>query len=207
MNVPVTPLARRQFLGRTFAALAGGLLFGRVARAEQAEPETQGFPFYVGEIRMFAGNFAPKGWEYCSGQHLPISEYQALFNLIGTTYGGDGQDTFALPDLRGRAPIHMNGSHVIGEWGGQEEVLLPLGEIPSHSHDAGASSANGSSDDPTGRVPARNAAGAPQYGTAANASLSSGALLPAGGTTPHNNMQPFLCVHYIISLDGVFPTP
>jgi microcystin-dependent protein len=182
-------------------------LLGRVARAEQTDPETQGFPFYIGEIRMFAGDFAPAGWAFCEGQLLPISQYEALFNLIGTTYGGDGQETFALPDLRGRAPIHMNGSHPIGEWGGQEEVFLPLGQIPSHSHGAGASSANGSSDDPTGRVPARNAAGAPQYGTTANASLASGALLSTGGTTPHNNLQPYLCVHYILCLEGVFPSP
>src|SRR5881397_854326 len=117
---------------------------------------------YVGEIRIFAGNFAPAGWMFCEGQLLPISENETLYQLIGTTYGGDGQDTFALPDLRGRAPIHMGqgpgifNNYILSETGGAEQVILNLDQLPTHTHAAGASSANGTSDDPAGGVPARN---------------------------------------------------
>lgn len=207
MTAPATPLPRRHFLGRTLAALAGSALIGRVGRADRAEPEAQGSLGYVGEIRMFAGTFAPIDWMFCEGQFLPISENEALFNLIGTIYGGDGQTTFALPDLRGRAPIHMESQRPIGEMGGTEQITLPLTQIPNHSHAAGASSANGSLDDPAGRVPSRNAAGSPQYGATADTNLSAGAVLPTGGTSPHDNMQPYLCIHYIISLFGIYPTP
>lgn len=207
MTAPSTPLPRRQFLGGTLAALAGALWFGRAGRAEPVEAAVQGdFP-YVSEIRMFAGTFAPAGWSFCEGQLLAINQYEALFSLIGTAYGGDGQETFALPDLRGRAPVHMEAVRPLGTPGGQEDVFLPLTQIPSHSHAAGASSANASSDDPTGRVPARDASGAPHYGPTADTNLASGALLSTGGTTPHNNMQPYLCIHYIICLEGIYPIP
>jgi microcystin-dependent protein len=212
MSATSSPLPRRHFLGRALAALAG-VWVGRSGQVAPAEAAPEGEPGpYVGEIRMFAGTFAPNGWLFCQGQLLQILENETLYNLIGTTYGGDGQDTFALPDLRGRAPIHMGqgpglSSYVIGEYGGVEEVTLNVSQIPSHNHAAGASSANGDSSDPTGRVPARNAAGAPQYRTAADTNLSSGALLQAGGSQPHPNMQPFLAINYIISLYGVFPSP
>jgi microcystin-dependent protein len=165
---------------------------------------------YVGEIRMFAGNFAPVGWAFCDGRQLPISEYDTLFNLIGTTYGGDGQSTFNLPDLRGRIPVHAGagggGSYVLGQLGGVENVVLTQNQIPAHSHAVACSSVGGNSDDPAGKVPA--AAGTNLYTAAAgaNASMSAGAVGSAGGSQPHENMSPFQAVNFIISLFGVFPS-
>jgi microcystin-dependent protein len=198
-------LPRRHFLGRTLAALAGLAWFGRAGRAEAA-PTGSGTP-YIGEIRMFAGNFAPYGWMFCEGQLLPISENDALFALIGTTYGGDGQEMFALPDLRSRVPVHPGLFITQAEMGGSEELYVTVNQIPAHNHAAGASAANGISDDPAGRVPARSAAGVPQYGATPDTALAPAALLAAGGTGPHPNMQPYLGINYIISLFGVFPSP
>jgi microcystin-dependent protein len=199
---------RRRFLGRALAAVTAGTWIGRVRLAEGAE---MGTISYIGEIRMFAGNFAPAGWAFCNGQLLSIAENDALFSLIGTTYGGDGQVTFALPDLRSRAPVHFGTGQTgttwtLGESAGTEEVTLTVNQIPAHTHAPGASGSGGS-DSPAGGVPARNAAGVPQYGTTANASLAAGALLPVGGSQPHNNMQPYLGINFIISLFGIFPTP
>jgi microcystin-dependent protein len=196
-------LPRRDFLGRALAALAGLAWFGRADRAEAATEDNQP---YIAEIRMFAGNFEPVGWMFCQGQILPISENDALFALIGTTYGGDGQSTFALPDLRSRVPVHVGSSTALGQMGGSEDSNLTLNQISAHNHAAGGSSANGTSDNPAGLVPARSAAGVPQYGTTPDTNLSSAALLSAGGTTPHPNMQPYLGINYIISLYGVFPS-
>ena len=162
---------------------------------------------YVGEIRMFAGNFAPSGWMFCEGQLLPILENETLYFLIGTTYGGDGTDTFALPDLRGRAPIHSGNGIILAETGGGETVPLDANQIPSHTHPPLANSAVGGSPDPAGRVPAMNAAGVPQFATTADVSLSAAAILSTGGSQPHENMQPYLAIHFIISLYGVFPSP
>jgi len=195
--------SRWSFLGRALAALAGVVVAWRVRPAEAA---TESDTPFIGEIRLFAGNFAPSGWMFCEGQLLAISENDALFALIGTTYGGDGQSTFALPDLRGRAPIHVGPGFVIGQMAGVETVTLTTSQMPAHSHAAGASAANGASDDPTGRVPARNAAGVPQYGAAADTTLAAGELLSTGGSQPHSNMQPYLGINYIISLFGVFPS-
>jgi microcystin-dependent protein len=203
-GTPVSP-PRRRFLGRLLGALAGGAWLGSARRAGAA-PQGVEQP-YVGEIRMFAGDFAPAGWMLCEGQLLPILENETLFQLIGTTYGGDGQDTFALPDLRGRAPIHSGNGFVLADYGGAETVTLVATQIPIHSHAAGASAALGTSDQPAGRVPAVNAAGVPQYGPAADTLLSSSALLSAGGSQAHPNLQPYLGIHFIISLYGVFPTP
>lgn len=168
---------------------------------------------YVGEIRMFAGNFAPLGWLFCDGSLQPISEYETLFNLIGTTYGGDGQSTFALPDLRGRVPIHQGQSfgtsnYVIGESGGVESVTLTAQQIPSHSHTLSASSGAGTSSAPGGNVPAL-VVGNLYVGTPSGptANLAPAAVGTAGGSQPHENMQPFLCVSFIISLFGIFPSP
>lgn len=196
---------RRRFLGRLIAAAAGLTTLGRLRRAEAA-PEGLDQP-YVGEIRMFAGDFAPVGWLTCEGQLLSIAEYETLFILIGTTYGGDGQTTFALPDLRGRAPLHAGNGVILGEVAGVESVTLATTQIPPHSHGARASTAVASSADPAGRVPALNAAGVPQYGAIADSSLSPAALLAAGGSQPHENLQPSLAIHFIISLFGVFPSP
>ena len=215
MTEPATPLPRRRFFGRLIAAWAGGAWLGRAdrtARADQAEAAALVEQPYIGEIRMFAGDFAPLGWKFCDGQLLPILDYEGLYQVIGITYGGDGQVSFAVPDLRSRAPIHVGQGQgltgrLLAESGGAEAVSLTLGQIPPHSHAAGASSANGSSDDPTGRVPARNAAGVPQYGASVDTNLSAGALLPAGGSSPHTNMQPYLGINYIICYEGALPDP
>jgi microcystin-dependent protein len=163
---------------------------------------------YVGEIRMFGGNFAPAGWMFCEGQLLPISENETLFNLIGTTYGGDGQSTFALPDLRGRLPMHQGNSFVLAETGGAEQITLTVNQIAAHSHAFLASTNLANSNSPTNQVPGlTQSAAITAYGT--DAPLV--ALLPAsvgsvGGSQPHTNFQPYLCVDFIISLFGIFPS-
>ena len=162
---------------------------------------------YVGEIRMFGGNFAPAGWMFCDGQLLPISEYETLFNLIGTTYGGDGQSTFALPDLRGRLPIHQGNGFILAETGGAEEITLTVQQIPTHSHPMlGTATAGGAN--PQGAVLGtsvaidiyREATPDPANAMAVNTVGST------GGSQPHTNFQPYLCVNFIISLFGVFPS-
>ena len=163
---------------------------------------------YVGEIRMFAGNFAPAGWMFCEGQLLPISEYETLFNLIGTTYGGDGQSTFALPDQRGRLPIHQGNGFTLAETGGVEEVTLTISQIPAHSHPYLATTNLGSTANPQSNVlgalnVANNDLYIPAAGTAALAPNSIGST---GGSQPHSNFQPYLCIDFIISLFGVFPS-
>jgi microcystin-dependent protein len=164
---------------------------------------------FIGEIKMFAGNFAPAGWALCSGQLLAISEYETLFNLIGTTYGGDGQQDFALPDLQGRVPIHMgqgsSQTYQIGEKGGVEQVTLSLQQIPNHSHVPLASSAAGTSDTPAGGVWA--ASSAKQFIVATpNATMAPLDSGTAGGSQPHDNMLPYQTINFIISLFGIFPS-
>jgi microcystin-dependent protein len=161
---------------------------------------------YVGEIRMFAGNFAPAGWMFCEGQLLPISENETLFQLIGTKYGGDGQSTFALPDLRGRIPIHQGNGFIVSETGGAEEITLTINQIPAHTHVSLAASTDGNSPSPANAVWANS--NLRQYGTTtANGTMSPNRILPTGGSQPHTNMQPYLCVSFIISLFGIFPQP
>ena len=163
---------------------------------------------YVGEIRMFAGNFAPAGWMFCEGQLLPVSENETLFNLIGTTYGGDGQSTFALPDLRGRLPIHFGNGFTLAETGGAETITLTVSQIPAHTHALLGSTSNASASDPTGNVGARvTVAAVFPYGTDAPLQpLAPQAVGSTGGSQPHNNFQPYLCVDFIISLFGIFPS-
>ncbi len=165
---------------------------------------------YVGEIRMFAGNFAPAGWMFCDGTLLPISENEVLFQLIGTTYGGDGQETFALPDLRGRFPVHQGNSRVLAESYGQETVTLTVNQIPAHQHVALANTAAGSSSSPAGNVWASSSNTAiSQFaaGSSTPANMRPAMLGAAGGSQPHDNMPPFTCVSFIISLFGIFPSP
>lgn len=163
---------------------------------------------YVGEIRMFAGNFAPAGWMFCEGQLLPISEYETLFNLIGTTYGGDGQSTFALPDLRGRIPLHVGSGFTLAENGGAEQVTLTTAQMPAHTHAFLGSAANATTTSPTNNVPAT----LPEvttfaYGTdLPPATLSAQAVSNVGGSRAHTNFQPYICINYIISLLGIFPS-
>ena len=161
---------------------------------------------YVGEIRMFAGNFAPAGWMFCEGQLLPISENETLFQLIGTTYGGDGQSTFALPNLQSRIPIHQGNGFVLAETAGAEEVTLTVNQIPAHSHPLLASSQAATERNPGGQVLAQALSQIYINDTPAQ-NLNAGAVGPTGGSQPHSNMQPFLCLNFIISLFGIFPSP
>ena len=161
---------------------------------------------YVGEIRMFAGNFAPAGWMFCEGQLLPISEYETLFNLIGTTYGGDGQSTFALPDLRGRIPIHFGNGFTLAETGGVETVTLTVSQIPAHSHPMLASNDDANAVSPQNNLTAAGLNAFTYYSSPPAQALSPSATSSVGGSQPHNNFQPYLCVDFIISLFGIFPS-
>jgi len=162
---------------------------------------------YVGEIRMFAGNFAPAGWMFCEGQLLPISENETLFNLIGTTYGGDGQSTFALPDLQGRIPIHQGNGFILAETGGAEEITLTVQQIPAHTHPLLASADPANSLNPLNNVVGSALTATPFITIPPVASLSPSAISSVGGSQPHTNFQPYLCVDFIISLFGIFPSP
>ncbi len=162
---------------------------------------------YVGEIRMFAGNFAPAGWEFCSGQLLPISENETLFQLIGTTYGGDGESTFALPDMRGRLPIHQGSGFILAETGGVEEVTLTVSQIPAHTHALLASSGPGDGNSPAGRLLAESSGISVLIEDVAGINMNPAAIPAVGGSQPHTNFQPYLCVNFIISLFGIFPSP
>ncbi|HST68170.1 MAG TPA: tail fiber protein [Solirubrobacterales bacterium] len=168
---------------------------------------------YVGEIRMFGGTFAPAGWGFCKGQLIPIAEYETLFNLIGTTYGGDGQETFALPDLQGRIAVHqgkgpgITQDYTIGEVGGVEEVTLTREQMPTHSHGMLASQGPGNSNTPQGNV-----IGSPPAVTlfkreAPDRNLAPTMVLPVGNSQPHENKMPYLTITYIISFFGIYPSP
>jgi microcystin-dependent protein len=159
---------------------------------------------YVGEVRIFGGNFAPAGWVLCNGQLLPISGNETLFQLIGTTYGGDGQSTFAVPDLRGRLPIHMGSGFALSQNGGAEAVTLTVSQMPVHSHTVLATANQNSA-----TLPSNNflASGPDIYDQNKPGSASMApAISNAGGSQPHSNFQPYLCVNFILSLFGVFPS-
>jgi microcystin-dependent protein len=161
---------------------------------------------YVGEIRMFAGNFAPAGWMFCEGQLLPISENETLFQLIGTTYGGDGESTFALPDLRGRIPIHQGDDFILAETGGAEEITLTVNQIAAHSHPWLAADQPATALTPAGGLPAE--ASKRFYALPSSLTpMAPQAVGSVGGSQPHTNFQPYLCVDFIISLFGIFPSP
>jgi microcystin-dependent protein len=161
---------------------------------------------YVGEIRVFAGNFAPEGWALCDGSLLAISEFDTLFNLIGTTYGGDGQTTFALPNLASRVPFGDGGTEVIGQQGGVESVTLTTQQIPSHTHAAQASSQAASATSPAGNVWA-TWGDQPYTAPPPNTTMDQTSIGGAGGNQPHENRPPFLALTFIISLYGVYPSP
>lgn len=167
---------------------------------------------FVGEIRMFGGNFAPAGWMFCAGQLLSISEYDTLFTLIGTTYGGDGQETFALPNLASRIPIHagqgpaISQNYVLGETGGVESVTLSTNQLPQHSHVMLGSTNIATNPGPANGILATSSLLTPYVGIAPDATMAPGAIAPAGGSQPHDNMVPYLAISFIISLSGVFPT-
>ena len=167
---------------------------------------------YVGEIRMFAGNFPPNGWMFCDGQLLPISENETLFQLIGTTYGGDGESTFALPNLQSRMPMHFGTgpdgvTYQIAEAAGVESVTLTTQQIPVHTHTMLASSNTATSSVPTNEVLGKSTAIDAFINAQPSTALSPQAVTPVGGSQPHENMQPFLCINHIISLFGIFPSP
>jgi microcystin-dependent protein len=166
---------------------------------------------YIGEIRMFAGNFPPVGWSFCDGQLMPISQNDAMFVLIGTTYGGDGQSTFGLPNLQSRIPLHMgNGpdgvTYQLAEAAGTESVTLSMQQIPSHTHALIGTTSPATQTGPGGNL--FGTSGAVEYaiaGLGADTAMNGAAISPVGGSQPHENCQPFLCINYIISLFGLFP--
>jgi microcystin-dependent protein len=162
---------------------------------------------YVGEIRMFAGNFAPAGWMFCEGQLLPISEYETLFQLIGTTYGGDGESTFALPDLRGRIPLHQGNGVILAETGGAEEITLTVQQIPAHSHPVLATTTVANDATPAANVPAQTGTFDGYQSSPPTVQMAAQSIAPAGGSQPHTNFEPYLCINFIISLFGIFPSP
>jgi microcystin-dependent protein len=170
---------------------------------------------FIGEIRLFGASFAPAGWALCQGQLMPISENDALFTLLGTTYGGDGQETFGLPDLQGRVPVHTGGTtgYILGEEGGVESVTLTTQQIPAHTHAPAAAAGGGGG---TTNIPGANTILADSNTTVTNPyvtpfagasqiALNAQTITPTGGSQPHDNFQPTLCVSYIISLFGIFP--
>ncbi|MBS0424451.1 MAG: phage tail protein [Proteobacteria bacterium] len=160
---------------------------------------------FLGEIRPFAFGFPPKGWATCDGQLLPIAQNAALFSLLGTMYGGDGRTTFALPDLRGRAGMHVNSIHTQGERGGQESVTLTTAQIPPHSHMANCSNVTGTQTSPAGKFWAQDSDGNVVFSSTGGATMAATAIGNTGGE-PHPNMQPYLVVNYCIALQGIFPS-
>ena len=167
---------------------------------------------FIGEIRMVGFNFAPRGWALCNGQLLSIASNNALFSLLGTYYGGDGRTTFALPNLQGRVPMHYGSGaglspRLIGEAAGQESVSLTEAQLPAHTHKARASSLKGNTNSPVGKVWSKDAGvqSATYTSNSADADMAAGAIAPAGGGQPHNNMPPYLAVNFIIALQGIYP--
>ena len=202
------PIERRGFLLKAAAALAGLAFLGHARRSEAATQSSQPF---IGEIMLFAGNFAPRGWATCDGQLLAINTNTALFSILGTMYGGNGVSTFGLPDLRGRAPVHFGqgaglSSYVQGQVAGEEGHVLQQAEMPAHSHTAYSDLANGTSEVPTNLLPARNPAGIPTFGATPGTTLAAGHIAATGSGLAHNNMPPFLVINYCIALQGVFPS-
>jgi len=167
-------------------------------------------PPFIGEIRMFAGSFAPAGWAFCDGQTMPIAENDALFTLIGTTYGGDGQETFALPDLRGRVPLHQGtgpglSTYVLGEAAGVETVTLTTQQIPTHNHAFSATTSSGVSANAQGNLLSSAPSISLYIEDQPTTALAAQMITPTGGSQPHENLMPYLTISFIISLFGVFP--
>jgi len=168
---------------------------------------------YIGEIRMVAYNFAPRGWAFCNGQILSIAQNTALFSLLGTTYGGDGQTTFALPNLQSRLPIHAGqgpglSSYVLGQQGGVENVTLLESQVPAHTHAARCSSVKGNTNAPTGRIWSKDAGvqSATYTSNPPDSAMAANAIGSTGGSQPHTNIPPYLTVHFIICLEGIYPS-
>lgn len=161
---------------------------------------------FIGEIRLLSFSFAPKGWALCNGQLLPINQNQALFSILGTTYGGDGRTTFALPDLRGRTPLHVGEGVNLGERAGSESVTLTQAQVPPHAHTLAVSSQRASLDDPAGSYWAADASQS-RYATSSDTTMAGGLVSTVGGGQPHENRQPLLALTFAIALQGIFPSP
>ena len=166
---------------------------------------------FVGEIRMFAGNFAPRGWAFCDGQLLTVSQNDALFSLLGTIYGGDGRTTFGLPDMRGRIPVHAGhgpglSERRLGAKAGAEKVTLTVNQLPSHTHTPRFDAAAGSESDPAGKVPGASPNVRRFRPAAANAGMAADAVSTVGDSRSHTNLMPYLCVHFIVALFGIYPS-
>jgi len=162
---------------------------------------------YVGEIRMFAGNFAPAGWMFCEGQLLLISQHQALYALLGPRYGGDGRTTFALPDLRGRVPVHQGDGFALAQKGGAEGVKLLAEQIPAHTHALSASGYLGNAAAPENNVLSRSPSASVYLEGGVTVNLAGQAIAPGSGSQAHANLQPYLCINFIIALVGSYPSP
>jgi microcystin-dependent protein len=160
---------------------------------------------FLSEIRIVSFSFPPKGWALCNGQLMPILQNQALFSLLGTTFGGDGRDNFALPDLRGRVPIHAGGGHTLGERAGAESVTLSSTQIPQHTHTIRAISGSATTNDPSNAALASSAA--VYHAPASLVNINPGSVSQSGGSQPHTNLQPFLVLNFCIALQGIFPSP
>jgi len=157
---------------------------------------------FLGEVKIISWNFPPKGWAFCNGQLLPINQNQALFSILGTTYGGNGQTTFALPNLQGRTPVHVGAGIQLGQFGGEQAHTLTLSELPSHNHFPNANSAAAS----TGAAANNFWSSTGSYGTSPGATMNPASISPIGGSQPHDNMTPYLVVNFIIALIGIFPS-
>ena len=204
--------SRRRFLAR-LAAISAGLLVPWRARIAAAPQQGNAAEGYLGEIMLFGGDFAPRGWAFCNGQLLSIQQNIGLFSLLGTTYGGNGQTTFALPNLQGRVALHRGqgpglSPRTIGETGGELAHSLLMNEMPTHTHTVRVSSGAGTAVAPSNTViHARNAAQIPQWGTTIDTALAAGAMTSAGSSQPHLNVQPYLGLNYVISIVGQYPMP
>lgn len=223
-------IERRGFLGKIFGAAAALTFAPGIAKAGEAVSEwknienvpeagslapvasaSMGIDAFISEILMVSFNFAPKGWAQCNGQTLPINQNQALFSLLGTNYGGNGQTTFQLPNLRGRSPINFGFGHTLGEAAGSTSTTINIQQMPAHTHLFGSSD-KGISDSPVGLVPASNSAGLPQYGGTVDHGMkqppADAAYQPVnvGGSQAHENMPPYTVINFIIALQGIFPS-
>ena len=161
---------------------------------------------FLGEIKIISWNFAPAGWAFCNGQFLPINQNQALFSILGTTFGGNGQTTFALPDFRDRSPIHMDNSFTLGQQGGQSAHTVTIAEMPAHIHGMKANNTDGGEVFPTGKVWGKTAVNPYVAAASANAAMAPGTIVNTGGSQAHENRQPYLTLNFIIALQGIFPS-
>jgi microcystin-dependent protein len=212
-SLPAAEPERRGWLKRLGALLGGGLLAGTAAAGTRGTASVQGADPFLGEIMLFAGNFPPRGYAFCDGQLLSISQNSALFSILGTTYGGDGAQNFGLPDLRGRFPIHIGAStgpglsaHALGERAGVESVTLLATQMPAHTHQMVATTASGTSASPDGAFLANDGRGGTQYATGpAGPALAPQSIGVAGASQPHPNMPPYLGINFCIAVAGIFP--